>query len=81
MLSEAVVLLANDPLHTPCMRQRAGLMEHKKGGITPHRDHWNGGSGGGEKAMDYMRIPGKRTQIRIGEQEVTSQHRGNVICV
>lgn len=38
-----VVLLANDPLHTPHIRQRQGLTEHKKRGITPHRDHWNGG--------------------------------------
>lgn len=36
-----VVLLANDPLHTPHIQQREGLTEHKKRGITPHRDHWN----------------------------------------
>lgn len=36
-----VVLLANDPLHTPHIQQREGLTEHKKRGITPHSDHWN----------------------------------------
>lgn len=59
-----VVLLANDPLHTPHIRQREGLTEHKKRGITPHHVHWKSrgvwGSVGVEKAMDYMAIMVKR---------------------
>lgn len=30
-----VVLLANDPLHTPHIQQREGLTEHKKEGLPP----------------------------------------------
>lgn len=30
-----VVLLANDPLHTPHIRQREGLTEYKKEGLPP----------------------------------------------